>query len=73
MSHLHEVFAPYWRSIQTALFPWVEVPLGPLTNNQQQLVTTLEVVRVEAHLPAVGKGFPGRPLKDRTADRKSVV
>ena len=73
MSHLHEVFAPYWRSIQTALFPWVEVPLGPLTNNQQQLVTTLEVVRVEAHLPAVGKGFPGRPLKDRTAIARAFV
>ena len=73
MSRLHEVFAPYWRSIQTALFPWVEVPLGPLTPNQQQLVTTLEVVRVEEHLPSGWKGFPGRPLKDRPAIARAFV
>lgn len=73
MSRLHDVFAPYWSSIQTALFPWVEVPLGPLTHNQQQLVTTLEVVRVEEHLPSGWKGFPGRPLKDRAAIARAFV
>ncbi len=74
MSRLHDVFAPYWSSIQTALFPWVEVPLGPLTNNQQQLVTTLEVVRVEEHLPYVWTtGGPGRPLNDRAAIARAFV
>jgi hypothetical protein len=73
MSHLHDVFAPYWRSIQPALFPWVEVATGPLTHPQQQLVTTLEVVRVEEHLPAGWTGFPGRPLKDRAAIARAFV
>ena len=73
MSRLHDVFAPYWSSIQTALFPWVEVALGPLTHTQQQLVTTLEVVRVEEYLPSVWAGFPGRPLKDRAAIARAFV
>lgn len=73
MSHLHDVFAPYWRSIQPALFPWVEGVLGPLTPIQQQVVTTLEVVRVEAYLPAVWTGGPGRPLTDRAAIARAFV
>ncbi|MDP2673551.1 MAG: transposase [Dehalococcoidia bacterium] len=47
--------------------------MGPLTNNQQQLVTTLEVIRVEEHLPYLWKGFPGRPLKDRAAIARAFV
>ncbi len=73
MPRLSEMFAPYWSSIQTALFPWIEVPLGPLTDKQQQLVTTLEMIRVEEHLPHVWNGFPGRPLTDRAAIARAFV
>ena len=46
MNRLGEVFAPYWLSIQTQLFPWLEQALGPLTAKQQPLVHTLEIIRV---------------------------
>ena len=45
MSRLRDVFAPYWLSIQTTLFPWLDQALGPLTAKQQQVVQTLEVAR----------------------------
>ncbi len=44
MNCLRGSFAPYWQSIQRALFPQLEPVLGPLTGKQQQLVQTLEVV-----------------------------
>ena len=72
MNRLGEVFAPYWLSIQTQLFPWLEQALGPLTAKQQQLVHTLEIIRVEDHLP---RRFhvPGRPAKDRAAIARAFV
>ena len=44
MNCLRGSFAPYWQSIQRALFPQLEPVLGPLTGKQQQLVQTLEVI-----------------------------
>jgi transposase len=40
--------------------------LGELTEKQQQLITVLEVARVEEHLPYFGR-FPGRPAEARIA------
>ena len=72
MSRLREFFAPSWLSIQTTLFPWVEEELGALTEKQQQLVHTLEIIRVEDHLP---RRFPvpGRPATDRAPIARAVV
>jgi len=72
MSRLPECFAPYWQSIQPALFPWLAEVLGPLTDKQQQLVQILEVIRVEQHLPPHFR-VPGRPPKDRAAMARSFV
>ncbi len=66
MNRLNACFAPAWLSIQTTLFPWLEVELGPLTAKQQQLVQTLEIIRVEHHLPQHVR-VPGRPATDRAA------
>ena len=65
-------FAPYWQSIQRALFPRLERVLGPLTAKQQQLVQTLEVIRIE-HLIAPRLRMPGRPPKDRAAMARAFV
>ena len=55
-------FAPYWHSIQRALFPHLERVLGPLTEKQRQLVQTLEVIRIEQMIPPRSP-LPGRPPK----------
>lgn len=72
MSRLREFFAPHWQSIQTGLFPWLEEELGPLTEKQQQLVETLEVICVENHIPRWFR-VPGRPAKDRAAIARAFV
>ena len=67
MSHLRVVFAPYWQSIQQALFSQLECVLGPLTGKQQQVVQTLEVIRIEQVIPPRFR-VPGRPRKDEFSD-----
>ena len=72
MNHLRVAFAPYWQSIQHALFPQLECVLGPLTEKQQQLVQTLEVIRIEQMIPRRFR-VPGRPPKDRAAMARALV
>ncbi|MCY4509469.1 MAG: transposase [Acidobacteria bacterium] len=64
--------APYWQSIQRALFPHLERVLGPLTGKQQQLVQTLEVIRIEQMIPRRFR-MSGRPPKDRAAMARPFV
>ena len=72
MSRLRDSFAPYWQSIQEALFPHLEQTLGPLTAKQQQLVQTLEVIRIEQWIPPQFRA-PGRPPSDRAALARAFV
>ena len=72
MNRLRGAFAPYWQSIQHALFPQLERVLGPLTEKQQQLVQTLEVIRIEQMIPPRFR-VPGRPPKDRAAMARALV
>jgi hypothetical protein len=66
MNRLHETLSQAWLNIQGSLFPWLAEELGPLTAKQQELVATLELVRIEEFIYS-GRGFPGRPPQDRTA------
>ena len=72
MNRLHETLAQAWLNIQSSLFPWLSEELGPLTAKQQELVTTLELVRIEEFICS-GRGFPGRPAQDRTAIARAFV
>ena len=72
MNSLRASFAPYWESIQRTLFPRLEQALGPLTGKQQQLVQTLEVIRIERLIPRYFRA-PGRPPKDRAAMARAFV
>jgi hypothetical protein len=72
MTNLRTDFAPYWQSIRTTLFPRLEQELGPLTEKQQQLVQTLEIVRIEKLIPCHFM-VPGRPRKDRAAIARAFV
>ena len=69
---LRDTLSIYWLTIQGNLFPWLEEELGPLTEKQQQLVTVLEMVRLEAFLRH-WFGVVGRPLSDRAALARSFV
>ncbi len=51
MGQLLGKLSQYWGNIQGSLLPWLEEQLDPMTEKQQQLVTILEVVRIEQFLP----------------------
>jgi hypothetical protein len=52
--------------------PWLSEELGPLTEKQQELVATLELVRIEEFIYS-SRGCPGRPPQDRTAIARAFV
>ena len=72
MSKLRDTLSQTWLNIQSSLFPWLSEELGPLTGKQQELVATLEVVRIEEFIYS-SRGFPGRPPQDRTAIARAFV
>ena len=72
MSCLRDSLAQYWLNIQGSLFPWLREELGELTEKQQQLITILELIRLEEFL-RMGYGYPGRPPADRTAIARAFV
>ncbi len=47
---LRDTLSMYWLTIQGNLFPWLEEEIGSLTKKQKQLVTVLEMVRLEEFL-----------------------
>jgi hypothetical protein len=72
MSRLRDTLSQAWLTIQGSLFPWLSEELGPLTDKQQELVATLELVRLEDFIYST-RGFPGRPPQDRTAIARALV
>lgn len=61
-----------YSAIQDLLFPFLEGEYGALTDKQQQLVSILEVIRIEEFLDQfVAKR--GRPLRDRTNIARAFV
>ena len=63
---LRRNLSAYWEHIQGELFPWLDEVVGPLTARHHQLVTVLEVARVEEFLRHP-QGCPGRPPAERAA------
>ena len=59
MSKLKDTLSQRWFTIQTSLFPWLSEELGELTDKQQELVTTLEMIRIEEFILS-SSGYPGR-------------
>lgn len=62
----------FWGRIQGSLFPELEEELGPLTKKQMQLISILEIVRIEQFLIRVTHCI-GRPPKDRAALARAFV
>jgi hypothetical protein len=72
MSRLRDTLSQTWFMIQNSLFPWLSEELGPLTEKQQELVTILELIRIEEFIYS-SRGFPGRPPQDRTAIARALL
>jgi hypothetical protein len=72
MSKLRDTLAQGWLTIQHSLFPWLGEELGELTQKQQELVTTLEMVRIEEFIIS-SCGCPGRPSQDRGAIARAFI
>jgi len=72
MSSLKDTLSQYWLTIQGNLFPWLKEELGELTEKQQLLITVLEMLRLEEHLPSY-IGLAGRPPSDRVAIARAFV
>lgn len=64
---LKQTISQYWGKIQGTLFPILEENLSPLTQKQQQLISILEIVRIEEFVYPFCPGFRGRPEKNRRA------
>ena len=63
---LTDKLSQYWQAIQGNLFPWLQEELGALSEKQKQLVTVLEMTRVDEFIP-IYTGYVGRPEDDRCA------
>jgi transposase len=69
---LREFLSGTWDHIQATLFPWLTEELGPLTDTHKQVISTLELVRIETFV-RTWPGLPGRPLLDRAALARAFV
>jgi transposase len=61
-----------WNHIQGSLFPWLREEVDPLTEALGRLVTTLDMIGLEAFVPDPPRG-PGRPSEDRRALARAFV
>src|ERR1700739_627450 len=61
-----------WNHIQGSLFPWLREEVDPITEALGRLVTTLDVIGLEAFVPDPPRG-PGRPPEDRRALARAFV
>ncbi len=69
---LRETLSQWWHGIQHDFFPHAEEVLGDLTIKQQHLISTLEMVALEDHIPSVGR-CPGRPPASRVAIASAFI
>jgi hypothetical protein len=61
-----------WNHIQGTLFPWLREEVDPMTEALGRLVTTLDVIGLEAFVPEPPRGL-GRPPEDRRALARAFV
>lgn len=71
MNQLRESLSHFWNKVYGFLFPILEEELGELTAKQQQLISILEIIRIEDFVkPFFGAG---RPPEDRKAIVRAFV
>ena len=72
ISMLRDTLSQKWEQIQGNLFPWLCEELGEVTEKQQQLISILELLRVEEYIYTYYGGV-GRPSDDRSAIARAFV
>jgi hypothetical protein len=71
MHSTKERLSSYWGQIKDFLFSLIEEEIGSLTNKQQQLITALEVIRIEDFIERhIGVG---RPPEDRLPMARTFI
>jgi hypothetical protein len=69
---LVDAISQYWFKIQSNLFPFLEEQLGELTEKERELVSTLELIRIEK-FATYSRSLYGRPPKERAAIARAFV
>ena len=69
---LTDTISQYWFRIQSNLFPFIEEQLGELTKKEQELVATLELIRIEK-FATYSRSLYGRPRKERAAIARAFI
>lgn len=69
---LVKTLSQYWLRIQSSLFPWLEEELGELTEKEQKLVTTLDLIQIE-RFTTFSRSLRGRPPKERAAIARAFI
>jgi hypothetical protein len=69
---LVDAISQYWFKIQSNLFPFLEEQLGELTEKEQELVSTFELIRIEK-FATYSRSLYGRPPKERAAIARAFV
>ena len=67
-----KTLSQYWLRIQSSLFPWLEEQLGELTEKEEGLISTLDLVRIE-RFTTFSRSLYGRPPKERAAIARAFV
>jgi hypothetical protein len=67
------LLSQFFEQVQDHLFPKLEEAFGELGANERRLVQTLELVRIEEHVPRPVGRWPGRPEADRRALARAFV
>lgn len=62
-----------WYNIQGNLFPWLEEVFGPLSNEHQKIIMTLEMARIEDFVQFYRGVTPGRPAACRAGIARAYV
>jgi hypothetical protein len=72
MMAIVDTISQYWSRIQGNLFPQLEEQLGELTEKERDLISTLELIRIEK-FAAYSRSLYGRPPKERAAIARAFV
>jgi transposase len=62
-----------FNTIQNTLFPWIEEPLGPLTEKEKQFVEVVSLMNLPEHMKAYNWKGIGRKKKDRLCLLKAFI